>query len=95
MWHLTWPNSEVTNEFNKEKEISEHGVFKVIELPQLTYIKIKLIDELLGMHRLGWIKSKRLDAFGNMIACESSNCGGYRLEAELCIRPNSYSKPDF
>lgn len=29
------------------------------------------------------------------MACESSNCGGYTLEAELGITPNGYSEPDF
>ncbi|MBK6729961.1 MAG: hypothetical protein IPG60_02990 [Bacteroidetes bacterium] len=89
------PNSEIGKEFEKTKSISEHGVFKVIELPQLANNREKLINELLRIHQLGWIKSKRLDGLGNLLPCEASNCGGYTLEAELGITPNGYSEPDF
>lgn len=89
------PNSEIANEFVNQKNITEHGVFKVIELPQVVNNRADLINELLRIHQLGWIKSKRLDSFGNLIACEAPNCGGYTLEAELGIRPNGYSEPDF
>ena len=92
---VTAPNSEIANEFAIQKNISEHGVFKVIELPQVANNKAKLISEMLRIHQLDWIKSKRLDGRGNIMACESSNCGGYTLEAELGITPNGYSEPDF
>ena len=89
------PNSEIAKDFKSEKKISEHGVFKVIELPQVANNKAKLIFELLRIHKLGWIKSKRLDNQGNILPCEAPNCGGYTLEAELGITPNGYSEPDF
>ena len=89
------PNSEIANEFANHPNISEHGVFKVIELPQVANNKADLINELLRIHQLGWIKSKRLDRLGNLMACEAPNCGGYTLEAELGITPNGYSEPDF
>ncbi|MCZ8332478.1 MAG: MvaI/BcnI family restriction endonuclease [Flavobacterium sp.] len=89
------PNSEIANEFSNQQNISEHGVFKVIELPQVANNKADLINELLRIHQLGWIKSKRLDRFGNLMTCEAPNCGGYTLEAELGITPNGYSEPDF
>ena len=89
------PNSEIANEFTNLPNISEHGVFKVIELPQIANNKADLINELLRIHQLGWIKSKRLDRLGNLMACEAPNCGGYTLEAELGITPNGYSEPDF
>lgn len=89
------PNSEIAIEFSKAKSVSEHGVFKVIELPQAANNKSKLINELLRIHQLGWIKSKRLDGNGNLLPCEAPNCGGYTLEAELGITPNGYSEPDF
>ncbi len=56
---------------------------------------MKLLNELCRIHELGWIRSKRLDGSGRLVACESSNCGGYTLEAELGITPNGYSEPDF
>ncbi len=89
------PNSEIAIEFSKTKSVTEHGVFKVIELPQAANNKSKLINELLRIHQLGWIKSKRLDGNGNLLPCEAPNCGGYTLEAELGITPNGYSEPDF
>ncbi len=42
-----------------------------------------------------WIPSKRLDGEGNILLCNSRNCGGYTLEAELGIRPNGRSDPDY
>lgn len=93
--YVASPTSEIADEFNKLKSISEHGVFKVIELPQVANNRAKLIGELLRIHELGWIKSKRLDGKGNLLPCEAPNCGGYTLEAELGITPNGYSEPDF
>lgn len=93
--YVAAPDSEVVKEFWTLESISEHGVFKVIELPQATNNKIKLINELLRIHKLGWIKSKRLDGNGNLLPCEATNCGGYTLEAELGITPNGYSEPDY
>lgn len=92
---VSHPNSEITNELNVEEKIEEYGVFKVIELPQVVDNKSKLLNELIRIHRLGWIKSKRLDGLGNILSCEAPNCGGYTLEAELGITPNGYSEPDF
>ena len=92
---VTAPNSELSQEFLNLKTISEHGVFKVIELPQVENNRAKLLNELLRIHQLGWINSKRLDGQGNILPCEAPNCGGYTLEAELGITPNGYSEPDF
>lgn len=92
---VTAPNSEIAIEFDAQKNILEHGVFKVIELPQVANNKSKLINELLRIHQLGWIKSKRLDGLGNLLPCVAPNCGGYTLEAELGITPNGYSEPDY
>lgn len=89
------PNSEIAKEFSNQQNITEHGVFKVIELPQVANNRTDLINELLRIHNLGWIKSKRLDRLGNLMDCDAPNCGGYTLEAELGITPNGYSEPDF
>lgn len=93
--YVAAPNSEIATEFEKQKNISEHGVFKVIELPKAVNNREKLLTELYRIHQLGWITSKRLDANGNIMPCISSNCGGYTLEAELGITPNGYSEPDY
>src|SRR5690606_26890966 len=57
--------------------------------------KNRLLAELKRVHELGWILSKRLDKMGNILPCNSSNCGGYTLEAELGVTPNGFSEPDF
>jgi len=93
--YVSSPSSEIAQEFSKTKNVSEHGVFKVIELPQAANNRAKLIGELLRIHELGWIKSKRLDGKGILLPCEAPNCGGYTLEAELGITPNGYSEPDY
>lgn len=91
---VTAPNSELANEFNSEENVTEHGVFKLIELPQVANNKSRLINELLRIHELGWIKSKSLTKDG-LVPCESTQCGGYTLEAELGIIRNGISEPDF
>jgi hypothetical protein len=93
--YVASPESEIADQFNSIKNIEDHGVFKKIELPGMENNKVKLINELLRIHNSGWIKSKRLNSHGSIISCESSNCGGYTLEAELGITPNGYSEPDY
>lgn len=93
--YVAAPGSEVTAEFNALRVADEHGVFKVLDLPVVFGSKMRLITELLRIHEKGWIRSKRLDRSGAVVPCESSNCGGYTLEAELGITPNGYSEPDF
>ena len=53
-----------------------------------------LFHELCRIHNLGWIEGKRLTKDG-AISYSASNGGGYTLEAELGIRPNGYSLPDY
>jgi hypothetical protein len=54
-----------------------------------------LVEKLQTIASRGWIRSKKLHADGSVMPCEALNCGGYTLEAELGIRPNSKSDPDF
>jgi len=93
--YVVAPDSEIANELNNLSQLKNNGIFKVIELPIFQNNRQKLISELLRIHNLGWIKSKRLDTHRNILPCESSNCGGYTLEAELGITPNGYSEPDY
>jgi hypothetical protein len=92
--HVVDPESEIAAEF-RQLSLPNYGMFQYIELPLYQGNKEKLLSELLRIHSKGWIKSKRLDALGNVLACEAPNCGGYTLEAELGITPNGYSEPDF
>ena len=50
---------------------------------------------LCGISRKGWIDSVKLDATGAKAPYMARNGGGYTLEAELGISPNSYSEPDY
>lgn len=93
--YVVAPDSSIATEFNNIKEISEQGVFKVIELLISTGSKELLLNQLRRIHELGWINSKRLNSEGKIIACTAPQCGGYTLEAELGIKPNGYSEPDF
>lgn len=88
------PNDSIAREFRQEKTSDPVGVFQIIDLAK-TDAKKLLLDELKRINSLDWIKSKRLDGLGNINPCDSSNCGGYTLEAELGIKPNGFSDPDF
>ncbi len=57
--------------------------------------RVKLLEQLRRIHRLGWINSKRLHGDGSLGPCEAPHCGGYTLEAELGVRPNGFSEPDY
>lgn len=92
---VDYPDSEISNEFQRLSISEEHGVFKVITLPRALNDRAKLLSELKRIHELDWIISKRLDSQKNILSCLSPNCGGYTLEAELGITPNGYSEPDY
>ncbi|QEH39955.1 MvaI/BcnI family restriction endonuclease [Chitinophaga sp. XS-30] len=93
--YVVAPDSDIAREVNQLRIVEEHGIFKVIELPQSVDNKKKLLEELYRIHLFGWINSKRLDKNGDILPCTSPNCGGYTLEAELGIKPNGYSEPDY
>lgn len=57
--------------------------------------KAKLLLELKRIASNSWIASKRLLGDGTLAPCESSNCGGYTLEAELGVKPNGFAEPDY
>jgi hypothetical protein len=71
------------------------GVFSQIPLEDCLDDRAALLAELARIAALEWIDSKRLNARGDILACDAPNCGGYTLEAELGIRPNGISDPDF
>lgn len=85
----------IANEYHQTPIQSSLGVFSVIDLPASQNSKQRLLDEMRRINHLGWIASKRLDRLGQVLPCNSSNCGGYTLEAELGITPNGYSEPDY
>ncbi|WP_228414792.1 MvaI/BcnI family restriction endonuclease [Chryseobacterium sp. G0201] len=93
--YVVSPDDKISEEFSKHEIDDIFGVFNIIELTKTANNKKKLLNELYRIHELDWIKSKRLDSYGNILDCLSSNCGGYTLEAELGITPNGYSEPDY
>lgn len=93
--YVTSPTSSITQNFNNISGLEVYGVFKIFKLIQNLNEREILLKELKRIYLLGWIKSKRLNSSGNIVDCESPNCGGYTLEAEFGIIPNGYSEPDF
>lgn len=74
------------------------GVLSELTLPDASPVmdsRRRLIEGLAPIVRKGWIDSYRLDSSGAAVVCDAPNCGGYTLEAELGVRPNGYSQPDF
>lgn len=93
--YVASPTSEIAIEFENIVLDDEFGVFKVINIKTEGSSKVKLLTELKRIHDLGWIESKRFDKYGMLQGCNYSNCGGYTLEAELGIRPNSSPEADY
>lgn len=67
----------------------------LFEIPTQTNSKQSLLEELRRIYELNWILGKRLNSHYEPVACKAPNCGGYTLEAELGVRPNGDSKPDY
>ena len=88
------PESKLVREFEEMRGLQQIGVFLEIPVQGLDP-RHTLLEELKRVHLLNWINSKRLKADGTIVNCNSSNCGGYTLEAELGVRPNGFSEPDF
>lgn len=88
-------DSAIVSEIEAARDLSEVGVFKEIPLRSKSDSRRRLLAELRRISLAGWINSKRLLASGEFGSCEAPNCGGYTLEAELGILPNSLSEPDF
>jgi hypothetical protein len=84
----------VAREIQSMAEVTDNPVLLEIGL-EATDTRLRLLTELCRIHRKGWIASKQLDATGNLGPCESPNCGGLTLEAELGIPKNSKSEPDY
>lgn len=87
--------SPISNQFNAGTW-PMLGVF--LELP-LSLMddepRAALLAELRRIHDLQWIASQKLSRNGQKAAYTARNGGGYTLEAELGVKPNGYSEPDF
>ncbi|MBI3440883.1 MAG: MvaI/BcnI restriction endonuclease family protein [Proteobacteria bacterium] len=96
--YLASPESVVAKQSIGLRELPVHGLFHEIDIeskgPEGSTRNI-LLKELRRVHELEWITGKRLMPDRTPVECNSPNCGGYTLEAELGITPNGYSEPDF
>ncbi len=89
------PNSKLVKEVDVLTGLEQTGVFRHIPLDDVDHSRERLVSILRDIHLKGWINSWRMDSNGLRLPCNSSQCGGYTLEAELGIVPNSRSEPDF
>lgn len=83
---------------NNVGQMERTGVFSLLHLEEAEKegdLKSFLLGKLKHIHLKGWIDSKRLDPFSRVLECDSPNCGGYTLEAELGITPNGFAEPDY
>lgn len=91
------PESPAAQEILAANPHDSHGVLNLLPSSKgksVDSLKM-LMQELCKIHHRGWIDSCRFNSNGILVPCNSSNCGGYTLEAMLGIRPNGYSQPDF
>ncbi|MDC1368808.1 MvaI/BcnI restriction endonuclease family protein, partial [Pseudomonadales bacterium] len=54
-----------------------------------------LLQKLLEIHQLGWIRSQKLNSNMEFKNYQAANGGGYTLEAMLGIPPNGIAEPDY
>lgn len=95
---LLEPGSEGAREFiARQSEFQVYGV--LVELPAPEEGRddgfASLATHLSRIAAKNWIRSWSLGANGECLACDAPQCGGYTLEAELGIRRNGRSEPDF
>jgi hypothetical protein len=90
------PESALAREFEAAVAGQDDRVFYELAITAAAVdTRARLIAELKRISGLGWINSKRLRGDGSLGPCEAPNCGGYTLEAELGVKPNGFSEPDF
>lgn len=92
--YLALPDSVLARQLRGATVLSVFGA-----LTELSFAeddgRRELLSELCRIHKLDWITGKQLDSSHAIWPCNSSNCGGYTLEAELGITKNGYAEPDF
>lgn len=87
-------STEISSEIENEKFSHVFSVFYEISKFKQESKNI-LIKKLKEIHAQGFIKSRRLDKEGNLIAYKAKNGAGFTLESFFGIIPNGKSEPDF
>lgn len=96
--YLASPESAIAKGIAVLEHIEKHGLFGKIELYPAstgTDSRTLLLSELRRIHMKGWIRGRRLQAGRPSVDCNSPNCGGYTLEAELGVLPSGAAEPDY
>lgn len=88
-------DSSVAAQFRALQLAPDKTTLLQLPLSQALDSRTLLLRELRRIHSLGWIASKGLRADGTIQPCQSPNCVGYTLEAELGVARNGRSEPDF
>jgi len=90
------PNTVVARAVASMQSPERVGVFTVVPLSADSGNSAdSLLAALARIHGKGWIGSHALDGQGLVRPCRATNCVGYTLEAELGVRQNGISAPDF
>jgi len=90
--HAAGEGSTISNFFWREGFEPSKALFDVLD-PEGNS-KSVLISKLRDLHRHGWTEGKSLKSTG-LVPCNSSQCIGYTLEAELGVPRNSLKLPDY
>lgn len=93
--YVTAHDSALAREMASRKDTSWKNVFFEIPLEDESAHKEALLAGLLRIYQAGWIDSKKLGKGGVLQSYRALNAGGYTLEAELGIKANGDSLPDF
>ncbi len=95
--YLAVPGSSLSREL-KETALTEISkVFGQIDATRtaVTSTREALMEKLAEIHDMGWIPGRKLNSDMEASPYRARNGGGYTLEAQLGITPNSYSGPDY
>jgi MvaI/BcnI restriction endonuclease family len=94
--YATSGESSLRQSLRNIDDLERLGVFGILSIQDNPNesSRAKLLRELSRINRLGWINSKSLRANGTIVPCNSPQCVGYTLEAELGIARNGRSGPD-
>lgn len=97
--YVSSPESVISHDVRSVKDWECTGVLCEIPLCPTdkdgSSRKQMLLSKLSGIHEAGWIEGKKLDSNGIPKRYCAFNGGGYTLEAELGVKPNGYSQPDY
>ena len=93
--HVTAPGTNLSHQTFEREKADLPLVLKPIPLQDDLDDRQQLLSELTRIHKQGWINSKSLRSDGTIQPCQSPNCIGLTLEAELGVSKNGRPEPDF